>query len=215
MAKKKAVSSSTKIRIARVPKRSDGYAILNSLVGHIAVMNPDGTILFTNEAWNRFARENSNPPLRTASPGTSYLEIWKRAVSDGVPGAPAILSGIKDVLEGKRNRFSIEYPCDVSTEQRWFTMNVAPLEGTKGSVVTSHLDITRRKRAEMAAQQGSTAIQALLDSATQPILAVNENGNFVIVNASTERIFSYTRDELLKQNLEVLVPEAKRGKHAE
>ena len=75
MAKKKAVSSSTKIRVARVPKRCDGYAILNSLVGHIAVMNPDGTILFTNEAWNRFASENGNPPLRAASPGTNYLEI--------------------------------------------------------------------------------------------------------------------------------------------
>ncbi len=214
MAKKKAALKPPKIRVARIPKRSDGYAILNSLVGHIAVMNLDGTILFTNEAWNRFARENGNPPLRAARQGASYLEIWKRAVSDGVPGAPVILSGIKDVLEGKRNHFSIEYPCDLPTEQRWFTMNVAPLEGTKSGVVTSHLDVTRRKRAEMAVQQGSTTIQALLDSATQSIVAVNRDGNFVIVNASTERMFGYTRDELLTQNLEILVPEARRGKHA-
>ena len=214
MVKKKAAVKSAKIRVARVPKPSDGYAILNSLVGHIAVMNPDGTILFTNEAWNRFARENGNPPLRAAGPGASYLEIWKRAVSDGVPGAPAILSGIKDVLQGKRNRFSIEYPCDLPTEQRWFAMNLAPLEGTIGGVVTSHLDVTRRKRAEMAVQQGSTTIQSLLDSATQSIVAVNQDGNFVIVNASTERMFGYTRGELLTQNLEILVPEARRGRHA-
>ena len=50
-------------------------------------------------------------------------------------------------------------------EQRWFAMNVAPLEGTKGGVVTSHLDITRRRRAEMAVQKGGATMQALLDSA--------------------------------------------------
>ena len=201
MAKKKVALKSAKIRGARVPRPSDAYAILNSLVGQIAVMNRDGTILFTNEAWNRFARENGNPPLRAAGPGGNYFEIWKRAVSEGVPGAPVILSGIKDVLEGKRNHFSMEYPCDLPTGRRWFTMSVAPLEGTTGSVVTSHLDITRRKRAQMAVQQGNTTIQALLDSATQSIVAVNRDGKFVIVNASAERMFGYTRDELLTQNL--------------
>jgi len=214
MAKKTAESKSAKNLVAPATKRSDGYAILNSLVGHIVVLNPDGTILFTNEAWNRFARENGNPPLRAAEPGANYLEIWKRAVSDGVPGAPAILSGLKGVLAGKQKRFSSEYPCDLPDEQRWFAMNVAPLEGTKGGVVTSHLDITRSKRAEMAVQKSSATIQALLDSVTQSIVAVDQAGNFVIVNASTERMFGYTRGELLEQNLEVLVPEAKRGRHA-
>ena len=115
MAKKKAASKFAKIPAARFPKHSDGYAILNSLVGHVAVLDPDGTILFTNEPWNRFARENGNPSLRTVGPGANYLEICRRAVSDGVPGAQVILSGIQAVLEGKRNRFTIEYPCDLPT----------------------------------------------------------------------------------------------------
>jgi PAS domain S-box-containing protein len=215
MAKKKAAPKSNKTRVARVSKRSDGYAILNSLVGHVAIMNPAGTILFANEAWKRFARENGNPPLRAAGPGENYLELWRRAVSDGVPGARAILSGIKDVLKGKRKSFGIEYPCDLPNEQRWFDMKVAPLEGTKGGAVTSHLDITRRIRAETAAQRGDATVQALLDSATQAIVAVNRDGKLVLVNACTERMFGYTRGELLRQNLDVLVPEAKRGRHAE
>ena len=204
MPRKKATSKSARSRVGPIPQRSDGYAILNSLVGHIVVLNPDGTILFTNEAWNRFAIENGNPPLRAAGPGTNYLEIWKRAVSDGVPGAAAILSGIKAVLAGKRKRYSSEYPCDLPAEQRWFAMNVAPLEGTKGAVVTSHLDITRRRSAEMAVQNNGATIQALLDSAAQAIVAVDQAGKFVIVNTSTERMFGYSRDDLLEQSLEVL-----------
>ena len=214
MPKNEAASKSAKSRVVRESTRSDRYAILNSLVGHIVVLNPHGTILFTNKAWNRFAKKNGNPPLRAAELGTNYLEIWKRAVSDGVPGAAAILSGIKGVLAGKRKRFSSEYPCDLPGEQRWFAMNVAPLEGTKGGVVTSHLDITYRRRAEMAVQKGGATIQALLDSGTQSIAAVDQAGKFVIVNASTEKMFGYSRDELLEQTLEILVPEAKRGRHA-
>lgn len=214
MPKNDAASKSAKSRVVRESTRSDRYAILNSLVGHIVVLNPHGTILFTNKAWNQFAKKNGNPPLRAAEPGTSYLEVWKRAVSDGVPGAAAILSGIKGVLAGKRKRFSSEYPCDLPGEQRWFAMNVAPLEGMKGDVVTSHLDITHRRRAEMAVQKGGATIQALLDSGTQSIVAVDEAGKLVIVNASAEKMFGYSRGELLGQDLEVLVPEAKRGRHA-
>lgn len=212
MAKRKVASQSA--RNPRVAKPSDGYAILNSLVGQVAVLSPDGTILFTNEAWNQFAQQNGNPPLRPAGPGANYLQIWTRAVADGVPGAQAILSGIQGVLEGKQNRFGSEYPCDLPNEQLWFAMNVAPFAGTRGGAVTSHLDITRRKHAETAVRKSDATVQALLDSATQSIVAVNQEGKVVVLNASTEKMFGYTRAELLAQDLEILVPETKRGRHA-
>jgi two-component system CheB/CheR fusion protein len=85
-------------------KPADGYAILNSLAAHVAVLNPEGSILFTNEAWNRFAQENGNPPLTVVGPGANYLAVYIQAVFDGAPGAQAILSGIKDILEAEGTR---------------------------------------------------------------------------------------------------------------
>ena len=215
MSKKKAASESPGIRIARAPKSSsDGYAILNSLGSHVAVLSRDGTILFTNQAWNRFARQNGNRLVRTVGPGVNYLDVCRRAASNGAPGADTTLSGIRNVLDGKRKSFSVEYACDSPTEQRWFTMNVAPLEGTKGSAVISHVDITHGRLAEKALQRSDVAIQALLDAVTQSIVAVNKDGKLVIVNASTEKMFGYTRGELLGRNMEVLVPKGKRAVHA-
>ena len=207
MSKKKVALNSPRIRVAPVPKSSDGFAILNSLVAQVAVLNPDGIIRFTNHAWNQFAQQNGNPSLKAVGPGANYLDVCIRAVSDKAPGARAALSGIKNVLKGKRNSFSIEYPCDTPTKQRSFTMNVAPLEGKKGGAVISHMDITRRRRAEMAVEKSDATLQALLDAATQSIVAVNEDGKFVIVNASTETMFGYTRDELLGRKMDVLVPD--------
>jgi len=210
MAEKRVASSSAKTPAVTLP--FDGYSILNSLVGHIAVLNPDGTILFTNETWNRFARENHSPLLRPAGTGANYLAIWTQAVSEGVPNAQAILSGIEEVLRGKRNHFGSEYSCDLPTGRFWFAINAAPLAGKKGAVI-SHLDITHHKQAEIAVQKSDATVQALLDSATQAIVAVTQAEKFVIVNASTERMFGYTREELLGQGLEVLVPEASRARH--
>jgi PAS domain S-box-containing protein len=55
--------------------------------------------------------------------------------------------------------------------------------------------------------------RALIDAAPDGIVIVNQEGRIVLVNAQTEKLFGYTRTELLNQPVEILVPERSRGKH--
>lgn len=193
-------------------RRSD--SILNSLRSHVAVLDRDGTIAETNEAWNRFAKENGNPPMRSAGPGANYLKECERAISMGIPGASEARDGILSVLEGRSDSFLLEYPSCSPTQQRWFLMHVAPFQWPKGGAVVAHLDISDRKAAELAAQRSDATIRALLESAAQPVIAVGADRKIVFANANTERIFGYAPSELLGLELEILIPEKLRQRHA-
>ncbi len=78
--------------------------------------------------------------------------------------------------------------------------------GQPAAVVEVHTDLTARRSAE-------AYFRSLLESAPDPILAVDARGRIALVNSQTERLFGYARAELLGQPLELLVPERMRERH--
>jgi len=182
-------------------------SILDSLVSNVAVVNSDGTILATNKAWNRFARDNGNPPPDAVSAGANYLEVCRQAAANGDPEAKFAMEGICGVLRGVRSSFHLEYPCLAGNEERWFVMDVAPLKGADRGAVIIHSDITDRKVAELAAQTSESMIHALLAAAPQSVVAMGEDEKIVFINGNVKDMFGYTKEELLGKPLEVLIPE--------
>jgi len=67
--------------------------------------------------------------------------------------------------------------------------------------------------AEVGESESAAKLQAFLESASQAVVAVDAAGRIELVNARTEEMFGYTRDELLGQQLEILLPERYRTIH--
>jgi len=53
----------------------------------------------------------------------------------------------------------------------------------------------------------------LLEALPDAIVAVDDNGTIVQINSQTQELFGYTRNELLGQKVEILVPESYRPRH--
>ena len=74
-------------------------------------------------------------------------------------------------------------------------------------------DILKRERAHQALIESEQTTQSLLEAASLAVVGIDVAGRIVLVNATTERIFGYTREELVGKTLESLVPEDLRQRH--
>jgi two-component system, cell cycle sensor histidine kinase and response regulator CckA len=99
---------------------------------------------------------------------------------------------------------NVEYPLLFGEKKIWFAATVSKLSPSE--VVWVARDITAIKRAE-------ERFRAVVECTASAILMVDENGIIALVNSETERLFGYTRDELVGESIDMLVPDYLRPNH--
>lgn len=128
--------------------------IIDAIKDEIAVLDRYGVITAVNQPWLCFARSQglaaeSTPPK--IGIGVNYLNVCQAAI-DSTKGDYAFraLEGIKAVLDRRVPSFTMDYPCDGSEGEQWFTMVVTPLHLPSGGVVVAHNNVTESRLAEVA-----------------------------------------------------------------
>ena len=195
----KDVSALRHRRTARMVQARFG-ALLESSPDAILIVDPTGRIVAVNggsEALFGYARaELVGAQVELLVP--EHARASHRAHRAGYHAHPrtrAMGTGL-DLIAVRKDGSS--FPADIS---------LGPIETDEGVLVSAAIrDATERRNVE-------ARFRGLLESAPDAMVIVNRDGDVVLVNQQTERLFGYTRAELLGQPLELLVPERFRDMH--
>jgi diguanylate cyclase (GGDEF)-like protein len=135
-----------------MPTQPSAGDVLNALTAHIVVLDRDGVIVLVNDAWTRFANENEGPA--GAVLGVNYLAVCERSLAaDGDTAAEETFRKLQALIGGTIQSFSLEYPCNSPTEERWFCLRATRASGPEDVFVLAHEDITARKKIERELEQ--------------------------------------------------------------
>jgi PAS domain S-box-containing protein len=150
--------------------------ILNALPALIALLDHEGGIVAVNEGWRSFAARGGMQDS-AAGLGANYLEICDRAEGDCSAGAAEAAAGIRSVLAGEADNFSLDYPCPTPDKTLWFRLRVAPLRvgGPSGAVIM-HVDITESKLAEAVLRERESELRSLAEAMPQMVWITRADG---------------------------------------
>ena len=172
-----------------------GWAALDSLRTPVAVIDADGTILATNLSWQRFTLEHGGSSSERGV-GANYLDAQGRVWGAEADEAVLADGGIRAVLSGQRDRFTLEYDAGGKEEGERFLLYVSPLIGRTGMAVVAHLDITDRHRAERELAESHQRFQSLVHQAPVGIVRLSPEGRILDTNPALSAIVGRGGDEL-------------------
>jgi len=174
--------------------------LLESMPDGIVVVNASGRIvLATSQAETLFGYprgELRGKPIEELLPGRfRAAHVGHRSGFISQPRVRTMGAGLE--LFGRRQD-ATEFPVEIS---------LSPLQTDEGiSVISAIRDITERKKAERK-------FRGLLEAAPDAIVIMDRTGRIVLVNSQTEKLFGYSRAELLDRTIESLIPQRYREHH--
>ena len=172
-------------------------ATIDALSAHICVLDETGVILAVNRAWREFAQ--ANPPIpANCCEGANYLAVCDTASGPDAAEAAPFAAGIRTVMRGELEQFSLEYPCPSAEEPRWFIGRVTRFLGN-GSLrlVVAHENITTRKQTEETLRASEERHRLLIENMPAGVVVHAPDTSILLSNHKARELLGLTEMQLL------------------
>lgn len=183
-------------------------ATIDAIGSQLCVLDEKGSIVAVNQAWREFATTNRPPETdenwwRRTVDGVNYLDVCLHATGPDAEEATRMAAGIRNVIDGRQDRYSLEYPCHSPTEQRWFCAEVTAFAGPPPRhVVIKHRTVTERKLAQDALRQSEERYRSLVGNIPDVVWSADDSGTCVYITANCAEVLGMTREQICGQSPE-------------
>src|SRR5215217_1175891 len=178
---------------------------LDNLPARVAIIDESGIVVAVNKAWQEFTATNC--VAAGATDGDNYLRACEGATGDGAREAVHFAEGIRSVLSGQCQEFTMDYPCHATGERRWFVGWVVPLPaGDARWAVITHEDITGRKLAEEQLLRSEARNKAMLEAIPDLMFLISRDGEYLDFRTRDEGKLYVPPKEFIGRNLREIMP---------
>lgn len=180
-------------------------AIVNSLTEGVVVADEKGRLALMNPAAERLLGKGISNAA--SSEWTSEYGIFRTDQKSPMPEAELpLVRALRGEIVDSAELF-VRPPN--APQGRLLAATAGPMDdefGKRRGAVVILRDVTFARAAERR-------FQGLLESAPDALVIVNREGLIELANSQAEQLFGYSRDQMLGQPLEMLVPKAQRAVH--
>ena len=162
---------------------------------HISVSRAsDGTILYTNQAYNKAFGYSEQELIGRKAPDL-YVEPKDRTTLMNIITEHGFVQNYEVKVKKKDN---VPF---------WVSASIAPIQfaGEKAFLGAS-IDITERKKAEEQLHETSDYLENLLNYANAPIIVWDKDFKIIRFNHAFEHLTGYTSETMIGKKLDVLFP---------
>ena len=167
-------------KLSRAVEQSPASVVITNLAGEIEYVNPKFTEV-TGYTLEEAKGQNPRVLKSGDQPAENYRELWETIISGG--------EWRGEFLNKRKNG-----------ELFWEAASISPIKNEKGE--TTHFlavkeDITQQKHGQEKIRITRDTYQSILNSVSEAIYVLDENGIFIDVNRGAELMYGYKRKELL------------------
>jgi len=178
-------------------------AIYSSESVAIVTIDGDGLIVRANTGFNRLLGYRPG-----ALRGRPLLDLLHP--DDAAPAGRLL----EELLGGERSSLRVEKRfIDAGDQTLWVRFSASRLDKGADAAVAFLEDVSARRQAESALRDREADLRAILDTAADGIITIDEAGVVLTFNAAAEAMFGFPAAEVIGQNVSLLMPSADRDRH--
>jgi two-component system sensor kinase FixL len=196
-------------RSPKMSSRSD-HDLLNSLVEHTGMLvmgiEPNGAIRWMSRGLEVMSGYSQEEAL-----GRDWVELL--VPSEHQPATKIVCRGSKG---GDRTQSHVKpMICRDGTPRQieWFHSDIRDTDGNYTGILCVGRDITELQTTRDALIASERRSSTVLETAVNAIITMSDQRIIETVNQSATRIFGYTKEEMIGQNIKMLMPQPYRSQH--